>query len=138
MTQCEQILDFMERNGSITQMDALACFGCARLASRICDLKKAGYNIEKETVKVRCRNGSFAYVAAYSFYKTKEELNAAYRNLIVNEIMPNIPKGLSATVYTQLSDVEDEVNGFITYDRKVIKIDNNMVKSLNSLIQFLD
>ena len=73
MTQCEQILDFMERNGSITQMDALSCFGCARLASRICDLKKAGYNIEKETVKVRCRNGSFAYVAAYSFYKTKEE-----------------------------------------------------------------
>ena len=74
----------------------------------------------------------------YFKYKTKEELNAAYRNLIVNEIMPNIPKGLSATVYTQLSDVEDEVNGFITYDRKVIKIDTNMVKSLNSLIQFLD
>ena len=74
----------------------------------------------------------------YFQYKSKEDLNAAYKDLIVNGVIPAIPKGLSATVYTQLSDVEDEVNGFMTYDRKIIKFDVNMVKELNSLIQFLD
>ena len=74
----------------------------------------------------------------YFQYKSKEDLNAAYKDLIINGVIPAIPKGLSATVYTQLSDVEDEVNGFMTYDRKIIKFDVNMVKELNSLIQFLD
>jgi len=36
-------------------------------------------------------------------------------------IEPEIKKGLSATVYTQLSDVEEEVNGILTYDREVCK-----------------
>ena len=72
----------------------------------------------------------------YFKYKSKEELNSAYKKLIMDGVLPNINKGLSATVYTQLSDVEDEVNGFITYDRKIIKMDINMVKELNSLIQF--
>jgi beta-galactosidase/beta-glucuronidase len=72
----------------------------------------------------------------YFFYKSKEELNAAYKDLILNHILPAIPKGLSATVYTQVSDVEDEVNGIMTYDRKIIKLDINMVKELNSLIQY--
>ena len=31
-------------------------------------------------------------------------------------------QGLSAAVYTQLSDVEEEVNGLVTYDRKVVKL----------------
>ena len=74
----------------------------------------------------------------YFKYESKEDLNAAYKDLIINGVIPAIPKGLSATVYTQLSDVEDEVNGFMTYDRKVLKMDANMVKELNSLIQFLD
>jgi beta-galactosidase/beta-glucuronidase len=74
----------------------------------------------------------------YFNYKTKEELNEAYRELIIKGIIPEIPKGLSAFVYTQLSDVEDEVNGIFTYDRKIMKLDQNMVKELNSYIQFLD
>ena len=74
----------------------------------------------------------------YFNYKTKEELNEAYRKLIIKGIIPEIPKGLSAFVYTQLSDVEDEVNGIFTYDRKIMKLDQNMVKELNSYIQFLE
>ena len=74
----------------------------------------------------------------YYKYKTKEDLNKAYKELIENSVIPAIPKGLSATIYTQLSDIEDEVNGIITYDRKVVKLDTNMVKELNSQIQFLD
>ena len=74
----------------------------------------------------------------YSKYKSKEDLNMAYKDLIIKDIIPAIPKGLSASVYTQLSDVEDEVNGLLTYDRKVIKMNITMVRELNKLIQFLE
>lgn len=46
------------------------------------------------------------------------------RNIYTKEILPLITEGLCASVYTQLSDVEDETNGFLTYDRKVCKIRN--------------
>ena len=74
----------------------------------------------------------------YFKFKTKKEFNDAYKKLIIEQIIPSIPKGLSAAVYTQLSDVEDEVNGLITYDRKVIKIDMEIIKNLNSQIQYLN
>ena len=72
----------------------------------------------------------------YFKYQTKEEFNNAYQKLIIEQIVPAISKGLSTTVYTQLSDVEDEVNGLITYDRKVIKIDMELARELNSLLKY--
>ena len=45
-----------------------------------------------------------------------------------------IPRGYSAAVYTQTTDVEMEVNGLMTYDRKVIKIDEPRVKEINTKI----
>ncbi|WP_455497100.1 glycoside hydrolase family 2 protein [Coprobacter sp.] len=45
-----------------------------------------------------------------------------------------ISKGFSAAVYTQTTDVEVEVNGLITYDRKVIKLDEKKVNEINSRI----
>jgi beta-galactosidase/beta-glucuronidase len=62
-------------------------------------------------------------IYGYRIYKNKKELNKAYQELYNKEIKELIKKGLSATVYTQLSDVEDEVNGLYTYDRKIRKID---------------
>ena len=62
-------------------------------------------------------------VYGYRVYTSKKELNRGYRELIKKEILPNIPRGLSATIYTQLSDVEEEVNGILTYDREIVKID---------------
>jgi len=44
----------------------LRLYGCSRLASRICDLKKIGWRIKKEMVRVACRGGKHAYVARYS------------------------------------------------------------------------
>lgn len=49
MTQCEQILQYIEKNGSISTMQAFSELGCTRLASRIFDLKTAGYSIGKRT-----------------------------------------------------------------------------------------
>ena len=43
-----------------------------------------------------------------------------------------IKAGFSAAVYTQTTDVEDEVNGLMTYDRKMIKLDENRVKETNT------
>ena len=38
------------------------------------------------------------------------------------KIIPAVKKGLCAAIYTQVSDVEDEINGIVTYDRKVVKL----------------
>ena len=67
----------------------------------------------------------------YAKYKTVEELNKAIKELYEEQIIPLIPRGLSATVYTQVSDVEDEVNGLLTYDRKIVKADENTFKQFN-------
>ena len=41
------------------------------------------------------------------------------------------------TVYTQLSDIEEEVNGILSYDRKIVKIDENVVREWNEKLHFL-
>ncbi len=58
----------------------------------------------------------------YGSKKTREEFVSALVGLYRDEILPLIPKGLCAAVYTQVSDVEDEVNGLLSYDRKVKKV----------------
>ncbi len=58
----------------------------------------------------------------YRTYDTPEHLSKAYHKLINKELLPLKDLGLSGAVYTQLTDIEEEVNGLITYDRKEIKI----------------
>lgn len=58
----------------------------------------------------------------YGTHETKESLNAAYKKQM-QKVKEQIPNGLCASVYTQLSDVEEEVNGIFTYDREVRKIE---------------
>lgn len=67
----------------------------------------------------------------YRLYFSKESLEKAFKKLIEEKIEGNIDKGLSAAVYTQVSDVEGEINGLVTYDRMVEKMDRDFVKSLN-------
>ena len=67
----------------------------------------------------------------YKKLPNQQALWAAYEKLFENEILPAIPKGLCATVYTQLTDVEDELNGVMTYDRRVIKLPKEKVRALN-------
>ena len=58
----------------------------------------------------------------YRTFKTSDELRQNYR-LLITRLRPLIGKGLSVAVYTQTTDVEVEVNGLMTYDREVIKLD---------------
>ena len=67
---------------------------------------------------------------------TKWRLQRAYRKTYEKRIIANIPRGLSACVFTQLSDVEGEINGLITYDRRVDKMDRNFVKSVNDRVKY--
>lgn len=61
-------------------------------------------------------------IFGYKKYETLEELAKAFRELIQQQIYPLVEEGLSGAVYTQLSDVEEEVNGLVTYDRKIVKM----------------
>ena len=70
----------------------------------------------------------------YKKFKNREALWTAYRALYENEIIPAVPKGLAATVYTQLSDVEDELNGILTYDRKELKLPKEGLLHLNRYV----
>ncbi|MHA1717182.1 MAG: glycoside hydrolase family 2 protein [Promethearchaeota archaeon] len=70
---------------------------------------------------------------AYKKFKNVDELAKSYHDLI-QKLAPIKEKGLSAAVYTQLTDVEGEVNGLMTYDRAVIKIDLGLLKDINKQI----
>lgn len=71
----------------------------------------------------------------YKIYNSPESLSKAYKKIFEKVIIPQISKGLSATVYTQLTDVEDELNGLLTYDRKVIKIPAEILKKINERVK---
>ena len=58
----------------------------------------------------------------YKFFKDREEFEASLIRLYREEIVPLVKEGLCAAVYTQVSDVEDETNGLLSYDRKVLKV----------------
>lgn len=73
-------------------------------------------------------------VFGYKKYTNQEQLEKAIELLYLKKIQPNIKRGLSVIIYTQLSDVEDEVNGFLTYDRKVQKINSIFMKKINATL----
>ncbi|MEU9507253.1 sugar-binding domain-containing protein [Micromonospora sp. NPDC048170] len=67
----------------------------------------------------------------YRRYRTGAELAEAFTRLHDEQIVPAVPAGLAATVYTQLSDVEDELNGLFSYDRRVLKLPEEVVRQVN-------
>ena len=65
MSQCEQILRYLEDVGSITPMEAIEQFGCLRLAARIADLKKLGVKIRTTRAVGKNRYGEKVSYAIY-------------------------------------------------------------------------
>ena len=61
----------------------------------------------------------------YRYFKDKIKFQNALLKLYSDEILPMVKAGLNATVLTQVSDVEDETNGLLTYDRRVLKVEPN-------------
>lgn len=64
-TQCERILRHLRDYGSISSLEAITEYGCMRLASRINDLKRQGYNISAERGKGQNRYGETTSFAVY-------------------------------------------------------------------------
>ena len=69
----------------------------------------------------------------YKKFESPLALESALRELYADQIVPARRQGLSAAVYTQLTDVEDELNGLVTYDRKVVKIPIQTLKSITKV-----
>ena len=63
-------------------------------------------------------------------FETPAQLRTALEELYHEQIAPAKEKGLAAAVYTQISDVEDELNGLMTYDRRVVKIAPEILKTI--------
>lgn len=63
--QCHEVLKYLKRHGSITPLAAQTMLGISRLASRVYDLRAAGYEIRSERRRVKTRSG-WANVSRYS------------------------------------------------------------------------
>ncbi|MEF3404903.1 glycoside hydrolase family 2 protein [Agromyces sp. CCNWLW203] len=72
----------------------------------------------------------------YKRFDDVDRLAAAFVRLHEEEIIPAIPRGLAAVVYTQLSDVEDESNGLLSYDRRVVKLPADVVRSVTERLRY--
>ncbi len=66
----------------------------------------------------------------YKSCKTLADFHKSIEQLYRKRILPAVSKGLCAAIYTQVSDVEDEINGLLTYDRKVCKADEQAMQAL--------
>lgn len=72
----------------------------------------------------------------YRYYDTSQALTDAYLALLSGELVPLIPRGLAAAIYTQTTDVENEINGFLTYDRRVEKMDAQALRRAHSELKY--
>lgn len=79
---------------------------------------------------VFCEDKEFGYKKFHS----QAELVTALRKLYLEKLKPLISKGLCACVYTQVSDVEEEINGLVTYDRQVVKVPIAEMRAINDEI----
>jgi hypothetical protein len=68
-TQCDRILEYIEKFGSISTLEAFVDLGVCRLASRICELRKRGLPIVSEQIAVKNRFDEKCYVKKYSLAK---------------------------------------------------------------------
>lgn len=70
-------------------------------------------------------------IFGYAVFNEPSKLNNALFKLFKEQIIPARKKGLCAAIYTQLSDVQSEVNGLVTYDRQKVKVNCTALKELN-------
>lgn len=71
----------------------------------------------------------------YQVFQSREALTAGYEELMEKTIFPAAAKSLSASIYTQLSDIEEEVNGILTYDRKEMKLNPLVIQKWNARLK---
>lgn len=102
----------------------------------VCLTEFGGYRFKDEnhSFNVEEYNSKPDATDTYKKFASIEDYNAAIKALYERDVIAHIDNGLCAAVYTQLTDVEDEVNGLLTYDRQVVKVDADLIRSINSQI----
>ncbi|MBQ7879664.1 MAG: glycoside hydrolase family 2, partial [Clostridia bacterium] len=85
---------------------------------------------------MKCENHVFdeSKEFGYKKFRSFETLAAAVEKLYLKKVLPLIKKGLCGCIYTQVSDVEEEINGLVTYDREIVKIPVEFMKKINAEI----
>lgn len=86
-----------------------------------CKLPEHSFNLEK--------------TYGYRKFADRESFVRALRSLYLDQLLPLVPKGLCGAIYTQVSDVEDETNGFLTFDRRVLKVEPEEFSDIAPLLQ---
>lgn len=81
--------------------------------------------------KVKDNSFNLEKTYGYKFFEDFDSFNHALKNLYEEQIIPAIKGGLCGSILTQVSDIEDETNGLLTYDRKVLKVDKNKMSELS-------
>jgi len=71
----------------------------------------------------------------YKSCKSREQFQEALSELYVMKVLPAVQRGLCAAILTQVSDVEDEINGLLTYDRRVTKADGEAMQQIARALQ---
>ena len=98
-----------------------------KLKGRACVCSECGAYILDKRLKEAKKKEGFIYL----LFNNKEDFQKEYIRFINEEIKPAKKRGMSGFIYTQLSDVEEEMNGFITYDRKEVKVDIPVIREIN-------
>lgn len=75
-------------------------------------------------------------IFGYKIFRDEGTLRENIDKLYTREVIPAVQQGLCAAVYTQLSDVEEEINGILTYDRKVNKAGRELLNNINDRLYF--
>lgn len=76
-------------------------------------------------------------VFGYRICRDGASLARDYEKLMREQVLPHIRReGLTAAVYTQITDVEEELNGLMTYDREVLKIPEETLREINAALRF--
>ena len=71
----------------------------------------------------------------YKSCKSQEHFQTSLSELYITKVLPAIQRGLCAAIITQVSDVEDEINGMLTYDRRVCKADPESMQQIARALQ---
>ncbi len=115
--------------------------GAGDFASYHCYFRNYRGHAQDGRIELLSEFGGYTYIETghsepkelygYKKYKDRIKLSADILSLFETSVLRNIEKGLAGSIYTQVSDVEDECNGLFTADRKVIKVDEKKLKKMN-------
>ena len=73
----------------------------------------------------------------YRIFRDRESFVEALQKLYRKQLLPLIPQGLCGAIYTQVSDVEDETNGLLTFDRRLYKVSPEELRLISDELKIL-